>query len=195
MDELAQRMRPRLVRALRRRLGNAEDAEDVAQATLMRLYEQRHRYDPRRPFGPWLFTIAYRLATDHRRRRREPTGGIAAGDDQADAGPGPSDVADERETRGRVWGIADRVLNEQQWTAIWLAYGEGMTPTEVAGVMGIQAGNARVLLHRARAALAPHLAEEMEPEPGKVGSRSSSLKTRGGDEAGTHRPMKLRMQT
>ncbi len=189
MEALTQRMRPRLVMVLRRRLGHAEDAEDVAQAALMRLFEQREKYDPRRPFGPWLFTIAYRLATDHQRRRRETRGESEAAWDRGDSRPGPSDEAAMREERGRVWGIAERVLDERSWTALWLAYGEGMTPSEVGGVMGVKAGHARVLLHRARAALVPHLAEE---DPRASVARGDA---RAGPVKEQQTPHRLRLQT
>src|SRR5882757_4667543 len=54
-DELVVRYRPRLVAFLTRRLGDAAEAEDVAQETFLRAYDHLDRYDPARPFSTWLF--------------------------------------------------------------------------------------------------------------------------------------------
>lgn len=43
------------------------DAKDVAQDVFVRVHASLNRYDPMRPVGPWLKTIAYRTAQDHLR--------------------------------------------------------------------------------------------------------------------------------
>src|SRR5258708_4022533 len=46
-----------------------EDVEDAVQDVLLSVHAIRHSYDPSRPFGPWLATIADRRALDRLRRR------------------------------------------------------------------------------------------------------------------------------
>ena len=155
--ELARRARPRVVRAVRRLAG--EEAEDVAQQALLRAWRKRERYDPRRPFVPWLVTIARRLAIDLRRRPREVTGTQPhedgrGGEKTADD---PAEAAGRREHGTLLWQTARRELTPQQHAALWLAYGEGLTPMEVAAKLDMTPGAARVLLHRARRAMAEHL--------------------------------------
>jgi RNA polymerase sigma-70 factor (ECF subfamily) len=45
------------------------EAEDAVQDILLTLHAVRHSYDPRRPFGPWLLTIARRRIVDRLRSR------------------------------------------------------------------------------------------------------------------------------
>ena len=61
----------RLLRYLRRLLGDETMAEDVFQQTWMRATERIRRYDASRPFGPWILTVGRNLALDHLRRRGE----------------------------------------------------------------------------------------------------------------------------
>src|SRR2546422_197850 len=60
----------RVIRLAYHFLGDWEEARDLAQETFARAFLCLDRYDPDRPFGAWLFTIAARLATDKLRRRR-----------------------------------------------------------------------------------------------------------------------------
>src|SRR2546430_10699720 len=48
-------------------LHNREDAEDIAQETLVRAYRNFDRLRDRERFRAWLVRIAWRLALDHRR--------------------------------------------------------------------------------------------------------------------------------
>lgn len=52
-----------------RHIANRSDAEDTVQDILLTLHTVRHTYDPARPFGPWLVTIANRRIVDGLRRR------------------------------------------------------------------------------------------------------------------------------
>src|SRR5215470_1333264 len=45
------------------------DVEDAVQDILLTLHAIRQTYDPRRPFGPWLVTIAHRRLVDRLRRQ------------------------------------------------------------------------------------------------------------------------------
>lgn len=48
---------------------NGADIEDAVQEVLLTIHAVRNTYDPSRPFGPWLLTIANRRITDGLRRR------------------------------------------------------------------------------------------------------------------------------
>jgi RNA polymerase sigma-70 factor (ECF subfamily) len=61
---------PRLVRLLRRRVGDLLVAEDLAQETLIRALDSLDRIDPARPLWPWLKAIALNLAKDNARRSK-----------------------------------------------------------------------------------------------------------------------------
>ena len=172
-DRLARPLRPRLVFALQRETRCRADAEDAAQAALLRLWQKLELWDPQRPFMPWCFTVAFRCLRDQQRwakRRIKP--GATSPRDRADPAPGPSDTAAADETTDRVWAIARDVLSPAAWTELWLHYGEGLTPTEIAEATGRRAVAVRVGLHRSRKKLAPHLtdasdsaADPVQPRP------------------------------
>ncbi|MFM0758115.1 sigma-70 family RNA polymerase sigma factor [Paraburkholderia strydomiana] len=52
-----------------RQIGNRSDVEDTVQDILLTLHTVRQTYDPTRPFGPWLITIASRRIVDGMRRQ------------------------------------------------------------------------------------------------------------------------------
>ncbi len=156
--ELDCRFRPRLLHVLARRLPTREDAEDVLQQTLLRVYEKIQLYDPRQRLSPWIFTIALRLAAGHTRKKTLPMKPQAEDHWQLiDAAHSPYEQARRREERDQLWRIADRVLKAEQWTALWLFYGEEQSINEVAQSLGRTKTSVSVLLFRARKALLPHL--------------------------------------
>lgn len=52
-----------------RRHRDASDVEDAVQDILLTVHAIRHTFDPTRPFGPWLVTIANRRFIDRLRRQ------------------------------------------------------------------------------------------------------------------------------
>jgi RNA polymerase sigma-70 factor, ECF subfamily len=67
---LVQRYQHRLYRYLLRLVRQPAEAEDLFQQTWLRVASQIRRFDPRRNFDAWLFTLARNLAIDHLRRLR-----------------------------------------------------------------------------------------------------------------------------
>ena len=65
-----------------------------------------------------------------------------------------------------VWQFARDRLTSAAYELLWLCYGEDLEPAEIAAVTGRTAVHVRVLLFRARAALA--LAFEKSGESGKL---------------------------
>ena len=155
---LDHRLRPRLLHVLSRRLSTREDAEDVVQQTLLRVFEKIHLYDPRQRLSPWIFTIALRLAAQYVRRKQIPvTPESDDGHEFVDHARLPEDQAISHEERDQLWTLADKVLKPEQWTALWLFYGEEQSIKEVAQSLGRTKTSVSVLLFRARRTLLPHL--------------------------------------
>jgi RNA polymerase sigma-70 factor, ECF subfamily len=67
---LVERYQHRLYRYLLRLIRQPAEAEDLFQQTWLRVASQIRRFDPRRNFDAWLFTVARNLAIDHLRRVR-----------------------------------------------------------------------------------------------------------------------------
>src|SRR6266849_7682257 len=68
--ELVERYQGRLVNYPFRLLRNADDAHDLAQEVLVKVYQVLDRYDPQYKFSTWLFRVAQNAAIDQIRRRR-----------------------------------------------------------------------------------------------------------------------------
>ena len=98
-ERIVQRHKTQLFQFVRRYVGQSDDAYDVLQETFLAAWSAAPRYDPSRPFSPWLRTIALNKCRDFGRRQAvrrfllraraaEPDHGQdvwGASDDQADA--------------------------------------------------------------------------------------------------------------
>lgn len=155
MEALVRRWQIPLLRFFHRRLNNRADAEDLFQETMLRVCRGLWAYDPARPFRPWLFTIAWRLAANHRRDRR--ASGLLPADQsavwQADESLAPDRQAEAKDQRESLWALAAASLPEEQVTMLWLFYVESLSAREVAQVTGRSWIAVKTGLCRARAKL------------------------------------------
>jgi len=157
-SELVRVFEGRLYNFLLRRVGSAADAEDLTQEAFLRAWQRLGTYRPKWRFSTWLFTIALRLAATHARREgRQPRPLLG------DGLPGVGQASlpdDDGASRARIWALVDEVLSAHQRTALWLRYVEDMAVCDIARVMGRSQISVRVMLFRARAALAERLRHE-----------------------------------
>src|SRR5216117_2121077 len=80
-QQLVEQYQHRLVAVMNHLVGNAEEAEDLAQEVFLRVYRARQKYRPKAKFSTWLFTIANNLALNHlRARQRKPVVPLPASD-------------------------------------------------------------------------------------------------------------------
>ena len=85
--QLSRRHVPAMLRIARRILGNAADAEDVAQEAMLRVWTHAPRWQPLAQFRTWLTRVVVNLCLD--RKRRAPWVALEAAGDIVDE---PSDV-------------------------------------------------------------------------------------------------------
>ena len=52
-----------------RMTGSYEDADDLAQESFMRAFQALHRFDRKKPFFTWLYTITLNLIKNHLKRK------------------------------------------------------------------------------------------------------------------------------
>jgi len=155
-ESLVELLQDRVTNFLWQITGNRQDAEDLTQETFVKAYRGIQRYQPAWSFATWLFTIAKRTAYSHLRVRRrfEP---LPANLESFPAAAGsPAGELAQRDEGAALWRAARR-LKPRQFEALWLRYGEGFTVAEAARVMGTNQVCLKVLLHRARKALAKRL--------------------------------------
>jgi RNA polymerase sigma-70 factor (ECF subfamily) len=160
-EELMRRYQAPVLHFLQHR-GRLSDAEDLLQETFVRAYANLDRYRPRWRFSTWLFTIARRISINHGRTVR-PVSDDDAARQAASSAPGPVEAAAEAESRRYLWAIADRVLAEEERTALWLHYVEGMPAREIATVLDRSWVSVKTMMFRARKKLLP-LVKHLAPE-------------------------------
>jgi RNA polymerase sigma-70 factor (ECF subfamily) len=160
-EELVELYQHRLVAVMHHLVGNAEEAEDLAQEVFLRVYRARQKYRPRAKFSTWLFTIANNLALNHlRSRSRKPVVPLTV-NDSGPLGPRPAeqlvrDQAAQPVHRLQQQELAALVqqaiqgLNERQRAAVILNKFEDMNYAEIAEVMGLTTKAVKSLLSRAR---------------------------------------------
>ncbi|MDR2938010.1 MAG: RNA polymerase sigma factor [Prevotellaceae bacterium] len=66
---LMERHHAGVLRQLKKRLGNDEDAEDIAQQAFAKAFENIHSYSPKYAFSTWVYSIANNCCIDFVRKR------------------------------------------------------------------------------------------------------------------------------
>lgn len=130
-------------------LGDAGEAEDVAQEAFLRAYRSLERYDTQRPLRPWLLSIAANLA---RNRRRSAGRYLAAVRRWFKSSPPPGPGIEERSIQKLesqdLWRAIRRLdLMDQQ--VVYLRYFLELSTQEVAETLQVPEGTVKSRLHRA----------------------------------------------
>ena len=91
-----------------RRLGTSpSEVEDLAQEVFLALRRSWTEYDPSRPLRPYLFGIAFRIASAYQRKSsREVAFGIV---ELSEAGPGPDEALQTKQARALVLAALERI--------------------------------------------------------------------------------------
>lgn len=147
-EKIVEQNKDRLFTYLLQLIGNAQDAEDVAQETFIKAYRHLNSFDGRARFSTWLYAIAKNTAFSHLRRRKpnQPLDGLE------EVLPAPEERVDSEQVNS-IWSVA-RTLKPALFEILWLFYGEGFSLNEISQITGGNAVTVRVNLHRARSALA-----------------------------------------
>ena len=159
-EELVRRLQVPLVYFLRQTAWPGE-ADDLAQDTFLRAYENLDRYDGSSRFSTWLFTIGRRLCLNANRRAR-PDGDSRLADTLEARGPSPPSIVADREHKTRLWQEAARLLSETEYSTVWLHYVEGMATAEIARIVGCSRGATKTMLFRSRRKLSEAL-DQLDP--------------------------------
>jgi RNA polymerase sigma-70 factor (ECF subfamily) len=149
-----------------RYLGNAADAEDVAQGVFMSVWKKAGQFDPNRArASTWLYRITANRCADQRRRRffRSFIGLDDLGADPAsDSVNAETAIANRQELAIARAGIAS--LPERQRIALLLKVVADLDVPAIAEVMGASVGSAEQLLVRARRGLRDYMAAHQDHE-------------------------------
>src|SRR5438477_10444984 len=147
-----------IFRLVRRKLGDALLAEDIAQETFLKALRMMDRVDDSFNFGGWVHTVARNLCFDELRRRQrdlrvddgdEEEGGLLAGLPSTSKSFDPVLVQESNEVRRQVWTVAQR-LPEKYRLVLTLRELQGLSYRRIARILKMSESAVETLLYRAR---------------------------------------------
>ena len=150
-DSFVRTYEARLRRLVLRRLGDACDAEEITQETLLRAYQHRGSFTNEDELMAWSTVVAQRLVIDRVRVRGrsvavpEVPEGARVGRDTAEI------VVARHEARAALESL--EAIPTRQAAILWAREVEGLHYDEIAERFGITEPAVRSLLHRGRKAL------------------------------------------
>lgn len=156
--------------------GNSQDAEDLVQDVVVKLYPRLDELESVGQLRPWLNRVLYRQFIDGLRKKSrqadQPVSDLMDADSQSDwldsleADDHSPELALGQAQLGPMLDKALARLSPDQRTLLLLHDVDGWRQEDVAEVLGVPVGTVKSRLHRCRANLRKFLQECMEPEPG-----------------------------
>ena len=162
-EELVNKYKQPVVNLIYRTLGDATEAEDLAQNVFVQVYKSAARYKVTAKFTTWLFTIARNLCLNEiRRRSRHPAESLDAPHPEHDDQPlrqfedrktfSPPEALLQGELEQRILDALVE-LPENQRMAILLCRQEELSYEDISRVLGCSLSATKSLIHRGRETL------------------------------------------
>jgi RNA polymerase sigma-70 factor (ECF subfamily) len=157
-EELHRRYVASIFRLVRRKLGDALLAEDIAQETFMKALKMMDRVDDSFNFGGWVHTVARNLCFDELRRRQRDLRADGGDDDDDDMmanlpstskGFDPVQVQESNELRRQVWAVSQK-LPEKYRLVLTLRELQDLSYRQIARSLKMSESAVETLLYRAR---------------------------------------------
>ncbi|MET6997193.1 RNA polymerase sigma factor [Chitinophaga defluvii] len=144
-------VRQKLYRFAFRLLGNEEDAKDIIQDALLKVWHQQERMAELQNLEAWCMRIVRNLALDKikSKKYRQADELDKAGELPALHQQSPHTVAEQQDTMKRVHAVIN-ALPEKYRSIIQLRDMEGCSYQEIAEILDIDLNEVKVNLHRAR---------------------------------------------
>lgn len=173
-EAIVVRYQDRVWRRALYRLGDADEAWDVAQDVLVTCFRKLHQFRGESRFWSWLGRVVDNHVKNrhawHERRGRSKTFSLDAPrdpDDDRDAydppdpGAGPRRQAESAEAMGALNEALGR-LGEDHREILLLRFADGLAYEEIAETLEISLGTVKSRINRARAELRVHMKEHLE---------------------------------
>jgi RNA polymerase sigma-70 factor (ECF subfamily) len=146
-DRVVERHRAELLHYLVRLLGDAGDAEDALQESLLRAYRGRGRLRPDSNERAWLYKIATRTAFNALKRRKRAAAWMA----DVDLDTLSTNSADALDRREQLRAVAHAVeaLPSKQRAALMMRQFQGLSYAEIAETLGCSPAAARANVYQA----------------------------------------------
>lgn len=161
-QRLLQEITPYLRSLAARRHRDPSDIEDAVQDILLTVHAIRHTFDPTRPFGPWLVTIAKRRFIDRLRRQGRRRNRETPLTPEHETFAEPQANLEETPDRRELEKAIDE-LSPMQRKAIQLLKLKEMSLREASTASGMSIAALKVNVHRAVKSLRKILGDRSEP--------------------------------
>ncbi len=173
-DQLVQPHLQGMFRFAHRLTGNSQDAEDLVQDVMVKLYPRTDELMQVADLRPWLNRVLYRQFVDQTRRdKRRADQPLSDHMPESEHGvfmdrhPGETlgPLGDMEQTRSKQ--LLDEALNglsPDQRALIVMHDVEGWRQEDIAQVLDVAPGTIKSRLHRCRQALRERLSQKMEPK-------------------------------
>ena len=166
-----------------RMMGNAQDAEDMAQEAFLKAYNSLPSFRGDSKFSVWLYRIVSNVCLDQlRKKSKRPTVSLSMEDedgeetqlDLPDTAQSPEELLEKKLTREAVRrGLAQ--LPEDARQILLLREIQGLSYEEIGETLGLEPGTVKSRIFRARKRLCAFLLED-----GNIPDSFASSKQRGG---------------
>ncbi|MGE5615011.1 MAG: RNA polymerase sigma factor [Bacillota bacterium] len=170
-EELIEAYQKKIFNFAYRIIGNYDDAADLAQEALIRIFKSIGGFKEQSSFSTWIYRITTNVCLDEIRRRKNKKEHSLDEEVQVDDGqlkrqimsedPGPDEVYEREELRGIVKEAIDK-LPEEQRIVITLRDIQGLSYDEIAEVLDCPGGTVKSRISRARQALKKVLSSKLE---------------------------------
>ncbi len=173
LEILVERYSERLSYYLHRFVKDGDKVQDLLQETFLRVYRNRHAYEPIAKFSTWLYTIAGNLArSEYRRRKRQRTYSLHAQSREGEDYelPIPADTIApsrhaERSIHQRAIQRALGELPEDFREVVVLRDIQQLSYEEIASITGLPLGTVKSRINRGRSRLQEMLKDVYSREP------------------------------
>ena len=179
LEVLFELHRVRVLRTAYGIVGRHHLAEDITQQVFVELFTAIRKFDPERPFAPWLYRIVVNTSLKELRRRHHrslPLDEAAA--DLPSLDSLPDLIAEESEVKRVMW-TAIQALSPKQRAAVVLRYYHGFSEAEMAVALGCRRGTVKSRLHSALRRLEHLLRESGIPESVMERGRDANVSSDG----------------
>lgn len=163
--EIVELFKDKVFQLCYRMVGNAHDAEDIAQEAFIRAYVNINSYDTNRKFSTWLYRIATNLSIDRLRKRKpdyfldaeiEGTEGLTMYSQIPSDELQPDEMVESLEFQEWIQQEING-LPVMYRSVIVLKYIEELSLKEIGDILDLPIGTVKTRIHRGREALRKRL--------------------------------------
>ncbi len=135
---------------------NRQDAEDLAQETFLRAYRELHRYNTKKRFFTWLYTISLNLIRNHLKKTNLRTAAynvyvstdVHGGDGTKDSLDFNASVKESHETRENQMDMGLQKLSPELREMLVLRFYQGLPFESIADITGFSPSAVKMRIYR-----------------------------------------------